>query len=116
MGEVTHTAIAKQMIIQQALTILADNVNDLENKLSDERSKIPILPEIMKEQEAADYLKCSKPHLQNERNRGKITYLKCGRLIRYRIDDLDKYLEKIRVPAWNNRSAIEEKKQPAHWR
>lgn len=45
--------------------------------------------ELMKPQEAADYLCMSRRNLDKLKKEGKVTYSKIGRCVRFRKEDLD---------------------------
>jgi hypothetical protein len=55
---------------------------------------------LMNEDEAALYLARSVQALQALRYKRKITYVKSGRRIQYDIKDLDRFIEKGKVPAY----------------
>ena len=53
---------------------------------------------LLTEQQAAEYLNFSVPTLQRRRASGQVGYIRDGR-IRYRLSDLDAYIEARRVAA-----------------
>jgi hypothetical protein len=56
------------------------------------------IPQVIDEYEAAKVLRKSVQTLRNERHlRRGCPYLKLGRSVRYRVDDLLNYLEKHRI-------------------
>lgn len=60
--------------------------------------KVYNVPALLNETEVAKILGISPLTLKNERSRGeiRIPYVKIGRLIRYRIEDLNRFIEQNR--------------------
>ncbi|MBI5178155.1 MAG: helix-turn-helix domain-containing protein [Nitrospinae bacterium] len=60
--------------------------------------KVYYVPSLLKEGDVATILGISPLTLRNERSRGKISipYVRIGRLIRYRIEDLNSFIEQNR--------------------
>jgi excisionase family DNA binding protein len=58
-----------------------------------ENNPIPIVAELLTEKQAAAFLGISPRKLWSLRAAGEIKYVRCGRCIRYHIDDLRMWIE-----------------------
>jgi excisionase family DNA binding protein len=58
-----------------------------------------MMANIFNKKEAAGYLKISVECLDANKDRGKLTYAKIGKRVVFRQIDLDKFLERLLVPA-----------------
>lgn len=60
-------------------------------------------PNILNSSQAADFLGVSTRTLQRLRDRGKLKYYQDGRIIRYRLTDLEDYLDLHVMPAFSSK-------------
>lgn len=83
-------------IEDQALKELTAQFTQLNNALRD-KTMGDLYGEVLEVNEAARYLKVTPKYLQVLRNSRSIPFSQCGKLIRYKKIDLDRWLDEHRV-------------------
>jgi excisionase family DNA binding protein len=63
---------------------------------------IPVKPAVLTTREAAQYLKISLPTLHRRVRAGGIPYLRIGRSLRFRVEDLDAFLASLVTSKWKD--------------
>lgn len=61
---------------------------------------VPVKPAVLTTREAAQYLKVSLPTLHRRVRAGGIPYLRIGRSLRFRVEDLDAFISSLVTRKW----------------
>ena len=77
--------------------MVEEKVKSIMSNLPLEKETVDTSYKMLNEKEASKYLKRSITTLWRLRNRGDLSYHKCGRQIFYRLDDLNKFIDKFTI-------------------